>query len=224
MDVIRDESIVQLNQHQVRVLEVNLQATRDRFEVGDLTRTDVAQSEARLALAQGQLRIAEARLIASRGELSSAWSASARHARAAARAAPPARPTRRARSTIALDEQSRSAASPRRSARRAGYDVDVAAAAGCRAIGVVGRAELLQLSRFAGDAPAPPVSATPASDRAGGVGLTLPLYQGGASRRAQVRQAQARRGQVIEQVIGDRARGDRADALGLCQLAVVAAR
>lgn len=65
-DVIRDEAIVRLNQQNVRVLEVNLQATRDRFEVGDLTRTDVAQSEARLALAQGQLRTAEARLIGSR--------------------------------------------------------------------------------------------------------------------------------------------------------------
>ena len=60
MDVIRDESIVQLNQQNVRVLEVNLQATQDRFEVGDLTRTDVAQSEARLAIARGQLRGAEA--------------------------------------------------------------------------------------------------------------------------------------------------------------------
>ena len=38
----------------------------DRFQVGDLTRTDVAQSEARLALAQSQLRNAEARLIGSR--------------------------------------------------------------------------------------------------------------------------------------------------------------
>lgn len=66
VDVIRDEAIVRLNQQNVRVLEVNLQATRDRFEVGDLTRTDVAQSEARLALAQSQLRSAEARLIASR--------------------------------------------------------------------------------------------------------------------------------------------------------------
>ena len=66
MDVIRDKSIVQLNQQNVRVLEVNLQATQDRFEVGDLTRTDVAQSEARLAIARGQLRSAEAGLIASR--------------------------------------------------------------------------------------------------------------------------------------------------------------
>ena len=51
MDVIRDESIVELNRAQVGVLSVNLEATRDRFEIGDLTRTDVAQSEARLALA-----------------------------------------------------------------------------------------------------------------------------------------------------------------------------
>jgi outer membrane protein len=62
MDVIRDRSIVTLNRNQVRVLETNLQASRDRFEVGDLTRTDVAQSEARLALARSALATAEGRL------------------------------------------------------------------------------------------------------------------------------------------------------------------
>src|SRR5688500_15258843 len=61
-DVIRDRSIVTLNRNQVRVLETNLQASRDRFEVGDLTRTDVAQSEARLALARSALATAEGRL------------------------------------------------------------------------------------------------------------------------------------------------------------------
>lgn len=66
MDVIRDQAIVQLNQKNVSVLRTNLQATSDRFEIGDLTRTDVAQSEARLALAEGDLRGAEANLIASR--------------------------------------------------------------------------------------------------------------------------------------------------------------
>ncbi|MGE5722551.1 MAG: TolC family outer membrane protein [Sphingomonadales bacterium] len=55
MDVIRDRSIVALNQKEVSVLETNLQASRDRFEVGDLTRTDVAQSEARLSLARSSL-------------------------------------------------------------------------------------------------------------------------------------------------------------------------
>ena len=62
MDVIRDRSIVTLNENQVRVLETNLQASRDRFEVGDLTRTDVAQSEARLSLARSNLALAQGRL------------------------------------------------------------------------------------------------------------------------------------------------------------------
>src|SRR3546814_6245820 len=50
----------------LHVLDVNLQATNDRFQVGDLTRTDVAQSEARLALARSDLQTAEANLIGSR--------------------------------------------------------------------------------------------------------------------------------------------------------------
>lgn len=66
MDVIRDQAIVSLNRKNADVLRTNLEATRDRFEIGDLTRTDVAQSEARLALAEGTLRSAEANLIASR--------------------------------------------------------------------------------------------------------------------------------------------------------------
>ncbi|ETI61433.1 membrane protein [Sphingobium sp. C100] len=66
MDVIRDTAIVSLNEANVNVLQVNLQATNDRFEVGDLTRTDVAQSESRLALAQSDLQTAQANLITSR--------------------------------------------------------------------------------------------------------------------------------------------------------------
>jgi len=66
MDVIRDSAIVSLNHSNVRALDVNLQATNDRFEVGDLTRTDIAQSESRLALARSDLQQAEANLIASR--------------------------------------------------------------------------------------------------------------------------------------------------------------
>lgn len=66
MDVIRDTAIVSLNRANVNVLEVNLQATNDRFEVGDVTRTDVAQSQSRLALAQSDLQTAESNLISSR--------------------------------------------------------------------------------------------------------------------------------------------------------------
>jgi outer membrane protein len=66
MDVIRDEAVVSLNRAQVGVLNVNLQATRDRFEIGDLTRTDVAQSEARLATAISGMESARAQLIRSK--------------------------------------------------------------------------------------------------------------------------------------------------------------
>ena len=64
MDVIRDRAIVELNNNQVRVLTTNLEATRDRFEIGDITRTDVAQSDARLSLARAALATAQGRLSA----------------------------------------------------------------------------------------------------------------------------------------------------------------
>ena len=66
LDVQRDEAVVGLNTANIRVLDVNLRATSDRFEIGDLTRTDVAQSEARLALARAQLETAQSQLIGSR--------------------------------------------------------------------------------------------------------------------------------------------------------------
>lgn len=65
MDVIRDRAIVELNANNVRVLTTNLEATRDRFEIGDLTRTDVAQSEARLSISRSTLATAQGRLTAS---------------------------------------------------------------------------------------------------------------------------------------------------------------
>jgi outer membrane protein len=65
MDVMRDRATVELNVNNVRVLETNLEATNDRFEIGDVTRTDVAQSEARLSLAQSRLLLARGRVTAS---------------------------------------------------------------------------------------------------------------------------------------------------------------
>ncbi len=51
MNVLRDIALVDLNKKNVVVLERQLQASQDRFRVGEITRTDVAQSEARLAAA-----------------------------------------------------------------------------------------------------------------------------------------------------------------------------
>jgi outer membrane protein len=65
MDVIRDRATVELNANNVRVLQTNLEATRDRFQIGDVTRTDVAQSEARLSLAQARMILAQGTATAS---------------------------------------------------------------------------------------------------------------------------------------------------------------
>ena len=49
MNLIRDAAILQLQRSNVEVLQEQLRQTRDRFNVGEVTRTDVAQSESRLA-------------------------------------------------------------------------------------------------------------------------------------------------------------------------------
>jgi outer membrane protein len=66
MDVIRDAGDRGPAKEQRAGAGINLQATSDRFEIGDVTRTDVAQSRSRLALARASLRQAEANLVASR--------------------------------------------------------------------------------------------------------------------------------------------------------------
>lgn len=66
MNVIRDQSVQELQEKNLERLQTQLQATRDRFEVGEVTRTDVAQSEARVARADADLIQAEGNLISSR--------------------------------------------------------------------------------------------------------------------------------------------------------------
>jgi outer membrane protein len=62
MDYLRDSAIVEVQKSNVRVLDQTLKQTRDRFNVGEVTRTDVAQSEAQLAAGKTQLLAAEATL------------------------------------------------------------------------------------------------------------------------------------------------------------------
>jgi outer membrane protein len=66
MNVVRDEAVVKLNKTNIELLQKQLEAARARFDVGEITRTDVSQAEARLAAGQFQLTAAEANLIASR--------------------------------------------------------------------------------------------------------------------------------------------------------------
>jgi len=65
-NVIRDTATVDLNTNNVQVLQKQLDSTQDQFDVGELTRTDVAQAQARLKLAETQLIASQAQLVASR--------------------------------------------------------------------------------------------------------------------------------------------------------------
>jgi outer membrane protein len=66
VDVRRDQERLRIAQENVGVLNRQLEEARARFEVGEITRTDVAQSEARLAQAQASQSSAQAILAASR--------------------------------------------------------------------------------------------------------------------------------------------------------------
>jgi outer membrane protein len=66
MDMLRDSAIAEVQRSNVRVLGETLRQTRDRFSVGEVTRTDVAQSEAQLAAGQFQLLTAESNLTTTR--------------------------------------------------------------------------------------------------------------------------------------------------------------
>ncbi len=66
VDVRRDEEFVRLASNDVERLDETLRATRNRFEVGEVTRTDVSQSEARLANSRSILAAAEGELEISR--------------------------------------------------------------------------------------------------------------------------------------------------------------
>lgn len=65
MSVVRDTQIVELRQNNLRLVGRELQAAQDRFEVGEVTRTDVAQAEASLAGGRAELAIAQGNLMQS---------------------------------------------------------------------------------------------------------------------------------------------------------------
>lgn len=66
MNVVRDQAVVQLNINNEQVLRRQLEAAQERFRVGELTRTDVSQAEARYSLATADRVQAEGNLQASR--------------------------------------------------------------------------------------------------------------------------------------------------------------
>lgn len=68
LDVVRDQALLEVQRNNVQVLRKQLEATQDRFRVGEVTRTDVAQAESALAQAVGTETAADGTLAQSRAE------------------------------------------------------------------------------------------------------------------------------------------------------------
>ena len=194
MDVIRDRAIVELNQNNVKVLETNLQATQDRFQIGDVTRTDVAQSQARLELGRSELATAQGRLTGSEenyrrvighepGDL----------------APPPPLPPLPATADEAV--QIALAANPdlhsiQLEAAASSYDVRVAQAS--RLPTISGVLSDNYTKSLAGNTAGFPSAGNQAT---AGLSARVPLYQGGLP-AARIREAQSQQGQLLEQTVG----------------------
>ena len=194
MDVIRDRAIVELNQNNVKLLQTNLEATRDRFQIGDLTRTDVAQSEARLQLGYAQLATAQGNAAASEAT----YRQQIGHPPGNLAPPPPLPPL-----PATADEAVRIAlasnpdlVSIAQQEVAAGYDVNVQRASRLPTLSANVGADYAK--SLGSRVPGVPSSGT---DTTVGLGASVPIFQGGLP-AARIRQAQAQQGQLREQVVG----------------------
>jgi outer membrane protein len=193
MDVIRARATTELNANNVRVLDTNLQATQDRFEIGDVTRTDVAQSEARLSLARSRLIAAQGFQVTAEENYRRVIGKNPDQLQPPP-PLPPFPATADEAVRIALVNNPDLIASAKQ-AEAAGHDVN--AVRGTR---------LPTLSAIAsGDYARTTDGNTGGIDRSGtatsiGIQSRIPLYQGGLP-GARIRQAQALEGQALEQRI-----------------------
>ena len=197
MNVIANEALVGLSRNNVEVLTVNLEATSDRFQIGDLTRTDVAQSEARLALARGDLRSAEANLIAAREDYVALVGDAPTDLQP-----PPPLPGLPEEVEAAVDialENNPDLAGARERAAASRYDIRVAGSTRLPQIDATTSADY---STFLGTLPGSFAGVTPNSSSGVTIGARaiIPLFQGGLP-AALERQAQARSSAALEQVV-----------------------
>jgi outer membrane protein len=199
MDVIRDRAIVELNANNVKVLETNLEATRDRFQIGDLTRTDVAQSEARLQLGRAQLATAQGNSTASEATYRQVIG----HQPGELSPPPPLPPLPKT-----SDEAVRIALasnpdllSVQRQAVAAGYDVNVARAGRLPTLSGVASGTYVNVLRGTEPDLITGQNIHTGTSTSVGLSASVPLFQGGLP-AARIRQAQAQQGELFETLVG----------------------
>jgi outer membrane protein len=197
MDVLRTEALVALATNNVAVLKTNLEATSDRFQIGDLTITDVAQSRSRLAVAEGDLQGAEANLIAAR----EAYIRLVGNAPGELEAPPPlpGLPDSVGTAIVAALENNPNLEAAKQRAEAAGFDTKVAGSGRLPTVGVFVNGDY---SDFFGTLGGPVAANFAQSEKTAnaGVRVTIPLFQGGLP-AAQKRQAGARESAALEDVI-----------------------
>jgi outer membrane protein len=197
MDVLRTQALLDLASNQVEVLKVELLSNRDRFEIGDLTITDVAQAQSRLALADADFRSA----------YSNAIDARETYIRLVGRApdnleAPPPLPglpeSPAEAVEIALDRNPDLIAARER-AEAAGFDTKSAAAGRRPTVGLTTGVDYTNYFNTLGGAFANQLFQEETTSNMA-VQVRIPLFQGGAI-AARYRQAGARESAALEQVI-----------------------
>jgi outer membrane protein len=197
MEVIYQEALVGLATSNVDVLAINLQATSDRFEIGDLTRTDVAQSQARLSLARGELRSAQANLVRARENYIVIVGGAPGHLQP-----PPPLPGLPDDPDMAVDvalQDNPDLLAAHERARAAGYDIRVAGASRLPRVDATAGADY---QTFLGTLPGGTngVLSNDSSGATAGIRATLPIFQGGRA-GALIRQSQARQSIALENAI-----------------------
>jgi len=196
MDVLRTEALAGLATNQVEVLEVTLSATRDRFEIGDTTLTDVAQAESRLALAEGDLRNALANLASARETYIELVGLPPEDLEA-----PPPLPNLPdsvGKAVVTALENNPDLIAARERAEAAGFDTEVAGSGRLPTIAFFANGDY---SDFFGTLRSnfPGLVQREVTANAG-VRLTIPIFQGGVP-AARQRQAGARESAALEQMI-----------------------
>jgi len=190
MDVVRDTAIVNLRRHNVEVLRRQRDATSLEFKAGSLTRTDVAQSEARLSTSRSDLTAAEGQLAISRSNFMQAIGRPAETLEDTP-TVPGLVPKNEDEALGFALKQNPALVSARENERAADYAVDDAIGALLPEVSVQGGYQYSQSSYS---------STLGAGQIVHGLGVTgqinIPLYQGGAE-EATIRQAKELHSQAV---------------------------
>lgn len=203
MDVVRDTAIVGLRKKNVEVLVQQRNSTKAQFDAGALTRTDVAQAEARLAGAQSDLIAAQGELAVSRANFVQAIGRPAETLQPDP-ALPGLPPTEDDAIAIA-SKQNPAIVSAREQDRAADYAIDDAYGALAPTFSVQGQYFYSQgsITNSVGGSGVGAAGSTEHGVAVLGL-LNVPIYQGGAD-HAQVREAKELHNQTTQNVeVADR--------------------